>query len=47
MLHLLAHEVRQPLNNASAALQSTRAVATEVAGDLAPVLSDVSTGPRT
>lgn len=38
MLHLLAHEVRQPLNNASAALQSTRTVAAEVAGDLAPRL---------
>lgn len=38
MLHLLAHEVRQPLNNASAALQSTRAVASEVAGDVAPRL---------
>jgi signal transduction histidine kinase len=38
MLHLLAHEVRQPLNNASAALQSTRAVAVEVSADLAPRL---------
>lgn len=38
MLHLLAHEVRQPLNNASAALQSTRAVATEIAATLAPRL---------
>lgn len=38
MLHLLAHEVRQPLNNASAALQSTRAVASEVAEDVAPRL---------
>lgn len=38
MLHLLAHEVRQPLNNASAALQSAQAVVTEVATDLAPRL---------
>ncbi|NYG35453.1 HAMP domain-containing histidine kinase [Sphaerotilus montanus] len=38
MLNLLAHEVRQPLNNASAALQSTRTVATEAPADLAPRL---------
>ncbi|MFM2058198.1 MAG: hypothetical protein RLY71_2583 [Pseudomonadota bacterium] len=29
MLHLLAHEVRQPLNNASAALQSARTAASD------------------
>lgn len=38
MLHLLAHEVRQPLNNASAALQSARTEAAKVEADLAPRL---------
>jgi len=33
MLHLLAHEVRQPLNNASAALQSARSAAVRTLGD--------------
>ena len=40
MLHLLAHEVRQPLNNASAALQSARHATTRAVGaaDAAPLL---------
>ena len=44
MLDVLAHEVRQPLNNASAAMQSASAALKEVGNVAAFLLSDLASG---